>query len=309
MKKESQVLGMIYVILAGICWGMISIFVRKLNSIGFDSYNIMCIRAWFSAGMLFVLFLIKDRNLFKISFKDIWMFFGTGIFSLTFFTYCYFTSIVRSGAAISVVLLYTSPIFVMLMSAVVFREKITVKKIVALVLTFAGCVLMAGMLSVSGRLSIGSLLLGIGAGFGYALYSIFAGIAVKKYSSLTITFYTMLFSGVFLPVIQDMGEFTRLIIDNYGNALWAMIGISLICTVIPYVAYTAGLQRMEAGKASVLVTVEPLVGTVLGFAVYHENMNWMKITGMILIFISVVLLSIQDMKSFNLSNLKKGENL
>lgn len=292
-KKNSNILGPVMVFLAGICWGVISVFIKGLTSFDYDSFDIMCFRSWASVVLMFIFFLMRDRSLLKIKLRDIWMFIGTGIFSLTFFSYCYFTSIVRSGAAVAVVLLYTSPIFVMLMSAVVFKERITLKKIVALILTFIGCVLVAGLIGTGSRLSMGALLLGLGAGFGYALYSIFAGFAVKKYSSLTVTFYTFLFSGITLPIFRNpvalIGSVSLQVIP------W-IVGTSIICTVLPYLCYTWGLGKMEAGKAAVLVTVEPLVGAIIGILIYHEDANLFKLLGIVLIFSAVILLSLPNIK-------------
>lgn len=292
-KKNSNILGPVMVFLAGICWGVISVFIKGLTSFDYDSFDIMCFRSWASVVLMFIFFLMRDRSLLKIKLRDIWMFIGTGIFSLTFFSYCYFTSIVKSGAAVAVVLLYTSPIFVMLMSAVVFKERITFKKIVALILTFIGCVLVAGLIGTGSRLSMGALLLGLGAGFGYALYSIFAGFAVKKYSSLTVTFYTFLFSGITLPIFRNpvalIGSVSLQVIP------W-IVGTSIICTVLPYLCYTWGLGKMEAGKAAVLVTVEPLVGAIIGILIYHEDANLFKLLGIVLIFSAVILLSLPNIK-------------
>ena len=292
-KKNSNILGPVMVFLAGICWGVISVFIKGLTSFDYDSFDIMCFRSWASVVLMFIFFLMRDRSLLKIKLRDIWMFIGTGIFSLTFFSYCYFTSIVRSGAAVAVVLLYTSPIFVMLMSAVVFKEKITLKKIVALILTFIGCVLVAGLIGTGSRLSMGALLLGLGAGFGYALYSIFAGFAVKKYSSLTVTFYTFLFSGITLPIFRNPVALIGSV--SLQVSPW-IVGTSIICTVLPYLCYTWGLGKMEAGKAAVLVTVEPLVGAIIGILIYHEDANLFKLLGIILIFSAVILLSLPNIK-------------
>ena len=290
-NRNSEKTGLFLVILAGVCWGVISIFVRGLTALGFTSLQIMFLRAWLSVGILFLYFLVKDRSLLKIRLKDLWMFVGSGILSLTAFSYCYFSSIVRSGAAVAVVLLYTSPIFVMLMSAVFFREKLTGKKLLCLVQTFLGCVLVAGLIGSRTRLGLPSLFLGLGAGFGYALYSVFAGFAVKKYSSLTITFYTMLLSGLALPLLIDCGQLADTIASGLEKGWIDMLGIALICTVIPYIAYTMGLSRMEAGKAAVLVTVEPMVGTLLGILVYQEATDPFKLLGILLIFAAVLLLA------------------
>lgn len=293
MEKSSRGNGTLPVILAGCCWGIISIFVRRLSSLGFDSLQIMFLRSWLSVLLLGGYLGIRDRAQLKIRLRDLWIFAGTGIISLTFFSWCYFSSITLSGAAVAVVLLYTSPIFVMLMSALVFREKITTRKLAALALTFGGCVLVTGLMGSRLRLTPFAIALGLGSGIGYALYSVFGGIAVRKhYSSLTVTFYTLLLSGMVLPVLLPLRETAVLIADTIGEGFPYMLGIAFVCTVIPYLSYTYGLSRMEAGRAAVLVTVEPLVGTLLGILAWKEPVDLWKVTGIGMIFAAVVLLSL-----------------
>lgn len=223
------------------------------------------------------------------------MFFGTGIFSLTFFSFCYFNSIIALGTSVAVVLLYTSPIFVLVMSIIFFKEKINRNKLIAVAMTFAGCVLVTGIIGGgSGEtISAGGIIIGLGAGFGYALYSIFAGFAMKKYSSLTITFYTFLFSGISVFFIKNPIEIigrTDIRLAPY------IIGIAFVCTVLPYITYTAGMKQMDISKAAVLVTVEPLVGALIGIFVWKEPAGVFKIIGIILILSAVVMLSKNDNK-------------
>lgn len=279
-------MGTFLVILAGVSWGVISIFIHALDGAGLDSFDIMTVRTWGSALILLVYLAITDRNKLKIALKDLWMFIGTGLLSLTFFSYCYFTSIVESGTAVAVVLLYTSPAFVMIMSFIFFKEKLNATKGIALVMTMAGCTLVAGIVGGAARLSVRGLLLGLGAGFGYALYSIFAGFALKKYSSLTITFYTFLLSGIALLTIRN----PLVIAARVDAKLWPyMLGLVVIATVLPYITYTLGMSKMEIGKAAVLVTVEPLVGALIGIFVWGEAMSPMKLLGIVLILVSVVI--------------------
>lgn len=290
VKDSNNHIGEFLAILAGVCWGIISVFVRKLNLFGMDSFQIMAYRAGFSVLILFVYMLIKDKSLLKISIKDCWIFVGSGILSLTFFSYCYLTNIMYSGAAVSVVMLYTSPIFVMIFSVIFFGEKITKRKCIALIMTFTGCVLVSDVEAVlNGSVSITGILLGLGSGIGYALYSLFAGIALKKgYKSLTITFYTFLFSGFSLLLFVKPSTIAGGI--SLAHLPW-IIGVALVCSAIPYIAYTEGMKRIEVSKAAVIVTVEPLVGTLLGIIAYGEATGFGKIAGIIMILISVVMLS------------------
>ena len=143
MKKHNAVIS---VILAGILWGLIGVFIKKLSAFGFDSVQIAFIRMLIASLSFSLFILIKDKSLLRINIKDIWMFVGTGIISVSLFNICYFYTIIHSEASLAVVLLYTSPVFVVLISALLFKEKITINKVIALVISFAGCVLTAGLL-------------------------------------------------------------------------------------------------------------------------------------------------------------------
>ena len=275
-------------IFAGVLWGTISVFLKNLSSSGLSLIQITACRAVFSSFFLFVYFLVKDKNLLKIKLKDIWMFVGTGVVSLTFFSLCYFSTILESGASIAVILLYTSPIFILLLSAILFKEKITKIKLFALILTFVGCIFVTGI-GGENHLSAKGLFIGLCAGFGYALYSIFSRFALEKYKPLTVTFYTFVFSSIsllpFCNVVEICSSFSE-------KSLLFLIGIALVCTVLPYIFYTFGLSGLETGKAAILVTVEPLVGSLIGIFVWKENLDMLKLIGIIMIFIAVILINL-----------------
>ena len=170
---------------AGVLWGLLGIFVRHLNARGLASMDLV----------LFIGLLIFDRKKMKIRLRDFWCFLGTGIGSIVFFNYCYFTAVRMMSLAAAAVLLYTAPAFVMLMSAVLFREKMTGRRVLSVLLTFAGCACVTGL--AGSGISAGGILVGLGAGFGYALYTIFGHYAIERgYDSLTITFYTFLVAAV-----------------------------------------------------------------------------------------------------------------
>lgn len=276
-----------FTVLAGVLWGIISVFLKTLTAAGLSSLQVMLLRALFSALMLFAFLLIKDKALLCISLKDLWMFVGTGVVSLTFFSLCYFKTILEVGTSIAVILLYTSPIFILLISAVLFKEKITLVKVIALVLTFTGCILVSGVAG-GQQISAKGFLIGLCAGFGYALYSIFSRFALKKYNSLTVTFYTFVFSGLSLLPFVHITQIPALMT---GKVWLFALGIALVCTVLPYIFYTHGLSGLDTGKAAILVTVEPLVGTLVGLFLWGEPFSPAKIVGIICIFVSVILCS------------------
>ena len=275
------------VIAAGVLWGIISIFIKGMNAGNFTPLQILQLRTIIASAVMALYLFITDKKLLYFKLKDIWMFIGTGVISLTFFSLCYFQTIIESGASVAVILLYTSPIFVILFSLVLFRERITAVKLTALVMTFVGCILVSGLGRDSGGITAKGFVIGLGSGLGYAFYSIFSRYALKKYHVLTIIFYTFLFSGISIIPFSGLSPASGLLEPRmllYGA------GIAVFCTVLPYLFYTYGMTRLETGKAAILVTVEPLVGTLVGCCLFGEPMTILKALGILMTFSAVILL-------------------
>ena len=280
----------IFIIIAGILWGIISVFVTSLKSIGFSSMEVVALRVIFSAIILLTYLLVTDRSKLKIKLKDIPLFCGTGICSIVFFNFCYFQSIeIIGGAAIPALLLYTAPIFVMFMSLFLFKENITVKKVISLLVTILGMCFLTGVFSGKETTTLEGFL------FGYALYSIFGKFLLKKYDSMTITTYTFVVASVavipFSGIIKDYN-----LMLNTESLLWSL-GLALVCTILPFILYTKGLLKIEAGKASILATVEPFVAAIIGVTVFSESITVEKIIGMVLILFAIILLNINIKKA------------
>lgn len=285
MKKFAPIL----ILIAGVLWGSMGLFVRTLNASGLASMEIVGLRAIVTAVALFLYLLAFDRKLFKIRWKDIWCFLGTGICSIVFFNYCYFKAITMTSLSVAAILLYIAPAIVMLLSYFLFGEKLTKRKLLSLVMTFAGCVLVTGILTESGSISAGGILVGLGAGLGYALYSIFGRYALAKgYASLTITFYTFLIAAIASCFLTDMGKVVRVATDSAGNFFFCL-AFGVLCTVVPYLTYTLGLQYVENGKASIIASVEPVTATLLGALLFHEKLTVTGVLGVVLVLAALVI--------------------
>jgi drug/metabolite transporter (DMT)-like permease len=133
---------------------------------------------------------------------------------------------------------------------------------------------------------------GLGSGLGYALYSIFGKFLVNKYSAITITTYTFIVATVFSVPIS--GIILRISAVCSSKVILLAIALALISTVLPFLLYTKGLNGMEAGKASILATVEPLMATIVGVALFNETLTAIKVIGMAMIFVAIVLLNVNN---------------
>ena len=282
-------LALLMTLMAGIGWGCIGLFVRRLNVLSFSSFEICAIRNSITLCLLFILILCTDRSLFKIRLKDIWCFLGTGIVSLILFNVCYFTTITLTSLSIAAVLLYTSPAFVMIMSRFIFGEKITGRKVLTIVLTIGGCFLVSGMIGDTGSLTLKGLLMGLCSGFCYALYSIFGRFALNKgYNSMTISFYTFVFGTIGLIPLVNYPAIGQVILSSASNIILAIL-FALICTLMPYLFYTKGLTILENSTAAVVVAIEPVVATLISVLILHEPMTLLEGAGIIMVLIAIVL--------------------
>lgn len=291
MEKAKRNIGPALILLAGCFWGSMGIFVRRLADYGFSSIQIVAIRVTLAALVFCILLFIKDPSGFRISVKDIPLFLGLGFGSILFFTVCYFTAITMMPLSTAAILLYTSPIWIMLMSVLFFREKLTGRKLLALVLAFAGCVLVSG---VSGEgMTLTGLLVGLGSGIGYGLYSILGTVALRRYSPYTVTTYTFVFAALGSWLIcrpaEMLAKFAAA--PNLPGLVFFCVLTALVTAVIPFLAYTLGLQTVEASRAGILATVEPLVATLFGILVFSEPLTLLSGLGMLLILAAVVLLN------------------
>lgn len=276
------------ILCAAALWGTMGIFVNQMTSFGFTSMQIIFWRALVAAVVLFGVLLIKDRSLLRIRLRDCPIFIGTGVISFTCFSFCYFTAMHLSSLSVAAVLLYTAPVFVMLLSALLFHEKLNVYKLLAIVLTVAGCALVTGIASGSAKVSGLGILFGLGAGVGYALYSIFGRYGVERYHTLTVTAYTFLFAAVAsLPLSEPMNLFTK--VTSPEVVFW-ILAVGIFTSALPYLLYTAGLTKVESGRAAVLATIEPVVAALIGVFVYGEQLDLYKVAGIVLVFAAVALI-------------------
>lgn len=292
-KKTTDKISLLYIICGASLWGFMGLFVRNINNTGFSSFDICFFRSVGTAVFLFIFLLIFNRNALKIHLKDIWCFIGSGLISIVFFNYCYFTTITRTSLSIAAVLLYTSPAFVIVLSAVIFKERITVNRFIAVALAIAGCVCVSGILGEnSDNLSLPTLLVGIGAGLGYALYSIFSRIALNKgYSTMTITFYTFLIASIgTIPLLSTFNLPGQII--QHPECVLPILGLIIIATVFPYMLYTTGLKNTTNTTASILACIEPVVATILGVLLFNEALTVPNFIGIVLILGASILIAL-----------------
>ena len=288
MKK----LGVPLIILAGLLWGSMGVLLKLTQSFGFSAINCTALRLGSAALILWISVGIFSPKSLKISLKDLPMLLLCGAISVGGMSALYLSAIDLTSVSVAAVLLYTSPVWVMIFSVLFLKEKLTVKKAVAAIIAFLGCACIAGLGGDEKNSFIG-ILIGVLSGIFYASYSIFGTFALKKNSGITVTCYAFLFAAIVSFCIGDLSGIANVIAtsEQVPALLGSVFLLGFITAVAPFALYTIGLKHVNASKAAVLVCVEPITAAFFGFFLYGEPLNYL---GIGLILVAILMLAKKD---------------
>lgn len=289
MRKETK--GYIYVVLGATFLGTIGILARFIYQNEPDPLTVVTFRATIAFLLLLITAIVVNPNWLRIRKKDFIFFTFYGLLSVSLCFLLFFYAIKYTTVATATILLYTYPAFVVILSRFFLGEDFTRSKIVALFVTFLGCVLVVQIYDpATFRPNLKGVIYGLGAGVGAGLFSIFGKKGVSRYSSYTVVTYALGFGAFFLMLIRG----TRTLISaNYPTITWIWIlALAIFPTLVGYSLYTKGLRYLEAGRAGIAATWEVVVASVLAFMIFGETLTIVQIFGAVLIFSGIAIVRI-----------------
>lgn len=290
MKKTT--LGTILAVIAGLLWSTMGLSVTALSRAGLSSFHISTYR--FLAGMIaIVLFaLIHDRSLFRIKLRDIPFFILTGAVGLAGTSLTYYTTIAHEGMGVAAVLMYVEPVFVIIASRFLFKEKITLSKALSCLIAIVGCALVSGVLSIS-HISLLYFTLGILSAVCYGAYSIFSKYILNRgYDTFTIILYSYIFGTVALLPVSDYGTLFGMLNADPKLYIYATV-LAVPSCALAYVLYTKGLSYGLPGRAAIIGSIEPAMAAVLGVIVLKEHMDVWRAVGVVMVLSSVLIVGVE----------------
>ena len=279
--------GALAVLGTGIMWGSIGVFVTELAAIGSTSALTGFMRMAF--GFVIVLPIAAVRHSLWIDQRAMMGCALLGLLAHAPFNVFYGLSVPANGVALSAVLLYTAPVFTALASAILFRERFSPRKLMALAINIVGCVLAVTGGDFSGSNSgftMTGVLFGLGSSFFYGMVPIFGKIAGRHANPFAVSTWSYLFTAIALLV------FTRPPLARIGNAGISGLGFlyGLITAALPYLLYYFGVQRIrETSRVPVFASIELVIAALIGVAFYSEPLGWVNAAGVLLVLASIAL--------------------
>ena len=283
-------------VIAGIMFGSAGLFVRILSENGMANSTILFTRVLFAALLMLIFLMFYDIRLLKIRIKDLYLFVGTGVLGIMGLNLCYNNAINSLPLSLAAVLLSTAPVFVIIIASILFKEKITTKKVGCMVLVIVGCIFASGLLEnqISNDVMNFGILFGIGSAFFYSLYSIFSRLATdKEYHTYTVIFYSVLLITIALLPFADIIKIVGFIESDPISNLVFLCLHGLCTSVIPYIFITMALLYVETGKVSILASgSEPVAAAIIGLMFYMERPTILTFLGLVITIVALSLLCV-----------------
>lgn len=281
-------MGFIFLIVAGCLWGALGPVSRLAFAAGITPFETAFWRGTI-AGIAYTAhyLLVKTRDTKSSVAMDnprtwsrhqLFLTFGFGLLGVGLLEGSYVYAVHLGGAALASVLLYSAPIWVNLYSWSILRDHIAPRQWLALFITFMG---IAGVSLWGAPLtfSTAAILCGLLSGVGYALFYIAGKYFFQR--SHPVSVFMIAFpigSLTLLPLIHVVDGFSpRQVFERLSEfstpALLSLAAIGLFSTYLPYLFYAAGLKRIDAGRAAIITTIEPVVAIILANLMWGEQFS------------------------------------
>jgi DME family drug/metabolite transporter len=274
-------MGYLLVALAAVLWGSLGPVARLAFDAGVAPIELAFWRATIAGACFAAHGLARGR--LRVAAADLPGLAGFALVGVTVFYWSYLRAVEIGGAALAAVLLYTAPAWVAIAAALWLGERLTRRALAALGLVLAGVVLVAfggggGPTSVSAA----GIVWGLVSGLAYAAYYLFGKRWLARYDAPTLFMYALPIGALaLLPAVRFA--------PKSAPAWGAILFIAVVPTYLAYLLYAHGLRRVEATRAAMVATLEPVVAAAVAYVAWGERLGTAGTIGGALVLAGVLL--------------------
>ena len=291
--------GIAYALISALGFSTLGIFAASLYGSGFSVPQTLAWRFTIASAFLWLLLGIRKvlRPGLKVggrgknAFRNLFL---LAIFGFTPQAGLYFLVVKMLAPGITSLLLYLYPAFVLLLSAVFFNRHPTKGQLVALTMSFLGCIV---TFFSPGEYPLAGLLLGVFVAFSYAGYLVFGERIFASFDPIFLTAVIMAVAAIFYWfLVLVSGLSPRM---PAGLSEWLpILGIGLIATVWPITTLFLAMKKAGAANVSLLSTIEPVSTVLLSALLLGERLTMNSLWGGFFIIGGVVALRLFSTKKF-----------
>lgn len=285
--------GYLLVLIAVSFWSGLGVIGKELYRLGSDPLTVVTLRVLFAFGLLLGVLGSFKPELLRVKPRQlpVLALYGLVVVALNFT--CYFYALKYITVTAAIILVYTYPAMVTLMSRLLFKEALDRGKLLALVLTLVGVFLVSqGYAPEQLGLNLTGASLALTTAAGIAFYNLMGKRLLSGINSWTITIYGFLFGATFLSGWWSWQGWGNV---NYPLLAWALILVlALFPSILAYGLYLKALNHLEASRAAITATLEPVLASLLAFLVLSEPVEPLQILGGLLVLSGVVVLQLRQ---------------
>jgi drug/metabolite transporter (DMT)-like permease len=283
-----------------------AIFIRHLT----ETYQLPALVLAFWRDVCVVLGLLPVLGLFRPGWLRLgrthWPYLAAYGLVLALFNSSWTLSVALNGAAVATVLAYCSGAFTAALGWLLLKEHLHRGKLLAIVLSLAGCVLIAGAWEPSvWHTNLAGILTGVLSGLCYAGYSLLGRSAAQRgLNPWTTLLYTFGFAALWLLLFNLLGgralpgaaaRPTDLFWLGRAWAGWGLLALLAVGpTVLGFGLYNISLVYLPSSVTNLIVTLEPAFTTVMAYLLLGERMTALQFGGGALILAGVVVLRLYE---------------
>ena len=288
MTTNQEHAGALAALAAGIVWGFLGPFVRGCEDIGISTMQMTCVRYIVVIAVLAPLVWTRRRTAVRPNKRHVLLLIAMGTVGIAANSTFYFQSMTMIPLSASTVLQYLAPFIVVALSVPLFHERLSATKVVAVAMAFVGCVLCTGLITDPGSMDVLGIAFGAVSGFCFGLYTLCSkGLARAGHHPIEVLFYSGMICLVCLAPFCDLPGAIECTVSSVEN-LVLVVSLGLLMTLLPFTLFNYALDRIEAGKASIITFAEPLTATAIGFLLYGEVLTIEAAIGMAMIMAALV---------------------
>lgn len=284
-----------YVLIASLLFAFMGLFSKEFRDHGVDSFGVTEVRLLITAVGVGIVMVAYHRDQFRIDRKDVLLFIFLAIAKMLMDRTYFFTLQSDMDVTVALVLQMTMPFFVLIISYFVFKQEITMKKKIALLVGIVGVVVTGGFLTGDFKGGLDSALMAIISGFFYAVYSVGGKVlADRKYSANTVLFYTFGIAAIcvapyamennLVPLMDALKEdpFLR-IVD--------ILCLGILCSMIPFYLLQKAREYTDATTVA-MTSLSGVAFTAIVGALLLDNVpSVMEWVGIAIMMVSLIIIN------------------
>jgi drug/metabolite transporter (DMT)-like permease len=276
------------VVVSALLFGTLAVLTPLAYRAGAKPLPLLAWRFLIASVLLAATIALRRPSALKVPASDIGRFTALAVTGYGFASICFFFALLYASASVVAVLLYTYPAMVAIVSWALGLQRPNLRQAGAILVTFAGVVLVLNPFEPGMSVSPTGLLLGLGAAAGYTSFNLLSARWLPGRSRLVIMAYTFGIASVFVGAVTLLAG-QSLSPAAWQPQVWALLAaIVALPTFGAVVLYLEGIRGLGASQAAIISTLEPLFTIALAALVLGERLRPIQWVGAVLVVLGIV---------------------